>query len=134
MGIRTINLWQEEIVDNTHCGFFSNIKPYLNSKKGKSMSTTYGRATVVFPGFSAITVDTVDQRILFAPFHWGYRQAHFLPQRNVRFSNGKKRRLSKKERSQLMTFSRKWNKHGEWDPATRRYQRRYRTLGEEEYG
>lgn len=89
------------------------------------MSTSYGTATVVFPGFPAITMKTVNAQILF-PFWGGYKISSFLPKRTVKLVDGTKRRLSKKERSQLRTLSQKWS-------SKRGRKRPFRTLHEEDY-
>ena len=90
------------------------------------MSTTQGSVTVAFPGFPAFTMNTVNEQIHFPTFYWGYKSARFLPKRTVEFCNGKKRRLSKKERSRLRTLAKEWNKSG-------RKGRPFRTLHEESY-
>jgi hypothetical protein len=92
------------------------------------MSTSYGIATVAFTGFSSMTFNTVNDEILFPDFHWGYKISCFLPRRTVKLANGTKQRLSKKERSSLLTLSRKWNKYRGW-----KQKRPYRTLREENF-
>ena len=71
------------------------------------MSTSYGHAIVQFPGFPPISFRTIDG-VMRAPAgcgKWSRRSA-----RNVEALRGKKMRLSKKERSSLTTFVKKWNK------------------------
>lgn len=94
------------------------------------MSTSYGHATVAFPGFPPVTGNTVNDRVLFANYHWGYKVESFLPVRTLKFADGTKRRLSKKERSRLLTLSRKWNKHGQWDYTQNKRHRPFRTIEE----
>jgi len=70
------------------------------------MSTVHGSAKIAFRGFPPISVRTVEGEIVFHNY-WG---ESFHPKRKVVFADGSKRRLSKKERSCLLTLSRKWGK------------------------
>jgi len=73
------------------------------------MSTTYGYASVAFPGFPPLTVSTVEGYAMFRQVPWGYRPVTFLPNRTEKFA-GKRRRLSRAERSRLRTLAKRWSK------------------------
>ena len=64
------------------------------------MSTSYGSATVQFPGFKPVQSGTTDGALDIS-----YRRRS----RSFKFADGTRRRLSKKERSRLLTMSRKWH-------------------------
>lgn len=84
------------------------------------MSTSYGAVTVAFPGFKSIRLSTTDDEV------WT------KPGRSLKFSDGTKRRLSKKERSHLETLLKKWNRRaGKW--VDNKYIRPFRTLEQEHY-
>lgn len=63
------------------------------------MSTSYGSATVQFPGFKPVSSGTTDGRLDIS-----YRRRS----RSLEFADGSRRRLSKRERSRLLTLSKKW--------------------------
>ncbi|MBP6858577.1 MAG: hypothetical protein KBC33_01960 [Candidatus Pacebacteria bacterium] len=65
------------------------------------MSTTYGGATVQFPGFKPVRSSTTDGVLDIS---------HRRRPRSLEFTDGSRRRLSKRERSQLLTQSRKWHR------------------------
>ena len=84
------------------------------------MSTTYGSATIAFPGFIPIIVETIDGRIAFGRVR-GRSNRSALPSRNEECANGTRLHLSKKERSRLLTLSKKWSKRSSWKGDKRVY-------------
>jgi hypothetical protein len=92
------------------------------------MSTTYGTATIAFPGFMPIIVETIDGRITFGRVRGSWKRTH-LPSRNEKCADGKKVRLSKKERSRLLTLSKKWSGRSIWKGDKRVYP--FRTIHRE---
>jgi len=80
------------------------------------MSTDYGHAVVQFPGFPTIRFSTVNRRMIPPGTErpWGYCQKSFLPSRKIKLKDGTTLLLSKKERSNLRTLIKKWNKRCRW--------------------
>ena len=78
------------------CIYFQNKKP-----KHQKMSTSYGHATVQFPGFKPAQFSTTDGVLD------GSKQ---MKGRTLGFTDSTRRRLSKRERSRLLTLSRKWGR------------------------
>lgn len=65
------------------------------------MSTSYGSVVVQFPGFKPLRSGTTDG--ILGISHW-------LSGRTLGFTDGTRRRLSKQERSRLLTLAKKWNR------------------------
>ena len=66
------------------------------------MSTCYGYAIVQFPGFKPALFRTCEGHMGIA-----YRRG---ADRQLSFVGGEVRRLSRKERTRLQSFAKKWNK------------------------
>jgi hypothetical protein len=92
------------------------------TKLRRTMSTDYGYAIVQFPGFKPASFHTVNGTMAVGvrphwPTHW--TSVH-LPPRKFQEIGAAPRRLSRKERSKLRTFAKKWNKGRQYRTLKRR--------------
>jgi hypothetical protein len=88
------------------------------------MSTSYGGATVQFPGLKPVGSGTTDGVLDIS---------HVRRSRTLEFADGARRRLSSRERSHLLTLSKKWHRKGKYDRKLGRWVHPFNTLSYESY-
>ena len=88
------------------------------------MSTSYGSAIVALPGLPPIRFETIDGCLCCRGYH---SYPRFLPTRTIISASGAKLRLSRKQRSRLITNSKKWSMSWEERGNGYRYGGSFRT-------